>query len=183
MLEFPPRTFVGCCTANKRTAHENSSTLKASHARLIDHLMHGYNKGVRPVQDWRKATDVYVDLFIYAILAVEEKEQLITTYIWYHQSWFDEFLTWDPEEFDNVTKISVPVSWIWVPDIMVMELVDAGKLPEDSYVYIDSTGKVYNNKPFQIQSTCTFDIYYFPFDRQNCSITFTSWTHTRLNIH
>lgn len=97
-------------------------TLKPAHARLIDHLMHGYNKGVRPVQDWRKPTTVQVYLKIYAILEVDERKQALSTYIWYHQSWADEFLTWDPENFGNITTITVPTDWIWLPDIVVTEL-------------------------------------------------------------
>ncbi|XP_075696920.1 5-hydroxytryptamine receptor 3A-like [Rhinoderma darwinii] len=145
--------------------------------------MNGYNKGVRPVQDWRKATDVYIDLMIYAILGVDEKKQVLTTYIWYNQSWIDEFLTWDPLKFDNISKISIPTHWVWVPDIMVIELVETGEYIEESYVYLDYTGRIYNNKPFQIKSSCKFNIYYFPFDHQNCTLTFTSWTHTTQDIN
>ncbi|XP_075134135.1 5-hydroxytryptamine receptor 3A-like [Leptodactylus fuscus] len=144
--------------------------------------MNGYNKGVRPVLNWRKAINVYIDINIYAILEVDEKNQVFSTYIWYEQCWTDEFLTWDPEKFDNITKISIPTDWVWVPDIMVIELVSAGKAQEDSYVYVDSKGMIDNNKPFQIKSTCNFNIYYFPFDQHNCSLTFTSWIHTKDDI-
>ncbi|XP_071969552.1 5-hydroxytryptamine receptor 3A-like [Engystomops pustulosus] len=99
------------------------------------------------------------------------------------QSWVDEFLTWDPEKFDNITKISIPTHWIWLPDIMVIEMVDVKKPPEDTYVYIDYNGSVFYSKPFQIKSTCNFNIYYFPFDQHNCSLTFTSWSHTSQDIN
>ncbi|KAG9482187.1 hypothetical protein GDO78_011081 [Eleutherodactylus coqui] len=162
------------------TAQENNSTLKPTHVRLTEHLMHGYNKGVRPVKDWRKPINVYVDIMIYAVLGVDEKNQAFSTYIWYNQSWADEFLTWDPDKFDNITKISIPTRWLWVPDIMIIELVDPGKTTEEAYVYLDYNGKIHNNKPLQLKSTCNFDIYYFPFDRHKCSMTFTSWIHTSM---
>ncbi|XP_069802740.1 5-hydroxytryptamine receptor 3A-like [Dendropsophus ebraccatus] len=164
-------------------AQENNVTLKRTHGTLIEHLMHGYNKGVRPVQDWRKPTNVYIDIEIYAILEVDEKQQAFSTYIWYNQSWVDEFLTWDPEEFDNITKVSIPAQWIWRPDITVVQLLEAGKTVEVSYVYVNNEGRVYNNIPFQIKSSCKFDIHYFPFDHHNCTITFTSWTHTTQDIN
>ncbi|XP_069599201.1 5-hydroxytryptamine receptor 3A-like [Ranitomeya imitator] len=140
--------------------------------------MQGYNKGVRPVQDWKRATTVHVDIMIYAILGVDEKNQIMTTYIWYNQSWFDEFLTWDPENFDNVTKISIPTQWVWKPDIVVTEQVDEVKSSDETFVYLDYTGRVYNNKPMLIKSSCKVNLYYFPFDHQNCCLTFSSWTHT-----
>ncbi|CAN2388272.1 This is one of the several different receptors for 5- hydroxytryptamine (serotonin), partial [Pristimantis euphronides] len=61
--------------------------------------------------------------------------------------------------------------------------VDPGKPVEDIYVYVDHTGKIHNSKPLQIKSTCNFDIYYFPFDVHNCSLTFTSWIHTTKDIN
>lgn len=38
------------------------------------------------------------------------------------QYWHHEFLVWDPDECDGVTKISLPVKQLWSPDIIVYEL-------------------------------------------------------------
>lgn len=38
------------------------------------------------------------------------------------QFWTDEFLQWTPEDFDNITKLSIPTDSIWVPDILINEL-------------------------------------------------------------
>ncbi|OCT72556.1 hypothetical protein XELAEV_18035536mg [Xenopus laevis] len=103
------------------TANVNRSS-KPALLRLSDHLMEGYKKGVRPVQNWRQTTTVYIDVMVYAILGVDEKNQVLTTYIWYRQFWVDEFLTWDPKEFENVSQISIPTEKIWVPDILINEL-------------------------------------------------------------
>ncbi|XP_063797836.1 5-hydroxytryptamine receptor 3A-like [Pseudophryne corroboree] len=110
-------------------------------------------------------------------LNTTEKSQVLTTYIWYNQSWVDEFLTWDPSDFDNVTVISIPTRRVWEPDIMIIEFVDAGKSPEVAYVYVNNKGRIFNNKPMKIVTSCNLDVYYFPFDHQNCSISFASWTH------
>ncbi|KAM4014806.1 5-hydroxytryptamine receptor 3A-like isoform 2-T2 [Anomaloglossus baeobatrachus] len=144
--------------------------------------MQGYNNGVRPVHDWKKATTIYIDVMIYAILGVDEKNQVMTTYMWYNQSWFDEFLTWNPEEFNNITKISIPTHLVWIPDIVVIEQVDAEKSAENSFIYLDYTGRVYNNKPMLIKSSCNVNLFYFPFDHQNCCLTFSSWIHTTQDI-
>ncbi|XP_054031970.1 5-hydroxytryptamine receptor 3A [Dryobates pubescens] len=145
--------------------------------RLSHYLLAHYQKGTRPVQDWRKTTNVAIDLMVYAILSVDEKNQVLTTYIWYRQHWTDEFLRWDPAHFDNVTQLSLPVESIWVPDILINEFVDVGKSPHVPYVYVDHHGEVQNLKPIQVMTACSLDIYNFPFDVQNCSLTFTSWLH------
>lgn len=38
------------------------------------------------------------------------------------QIWTDEFLVWDPEEFDGITEISLSSDAIWVPDLIISEL-------------------------------------------------------------
>ncbi|XP_053308029.1 5-hydroxytryptamine receptor 3A-like [Spea bombifrons] len=165
----------------KETSNVSSSGTAVQ--RLAEQLMDGYNKAVRPVRDWRQATTVYIDIVIYAIIGVDEKNQMLTTYIWYNQSWVDEFLTWNPMEFENVTRISFSTQNIWTPDICVVEFVAVEKSLDIPYVYINNEGKVFNNKPIQIVTACNLNIYYFPFDIQNCSLTFTSWIHSIQDIN
>ncbi|XP_069598823.1 5-hydroxytryptamine receptor 3A-like [Ranitomeya imitator] len=120
---------------------------------------------------------------VYAILGVDEKNQVLTTYIWYRQFWVDEFLKWNPKEYENVTQISIPTEKIWVPDILINEFVDVGKSPDIPYVYVNHEGRVQNYKPIQVVTACSLNIYNFPFDLQNCSLTFTSWLHTIQDIN
>ncbi len=37
------------------------------------------------------------------------------------QNWFDEFLNWDPAEYDNVERIRVSKDRVWLPDINVFQ--------------------------------------------------------------
>lgn len=135
------------------------------------------------MRDWRQSTTVAIDLMVYAILNVDEKNQVLTTYVWYRQEWTDEFLTWDPEEFDDVKQISVPTANIWVPDILINEFVDVGKSPDIPYIYVGHTGLVRNYKPIQVVTACSLNIYNFPYDVQKCSLTFQSWLHTTKDIN
>ncbi|KAJ1175405.1 hypothetical protein NDU88_000693 [Pleurodeles waltl] len=170
-------------TETCKTQNSSASCSKPTLIRLFDHLMDGYQKSVRPVRDWKQATDVSIDVMVYSILDVDEKNQVLTTYIWYRQIWKDEFLTWEPEDFDNVTQVSIPTDKIWVPDILINEFVDVGKSPDIPYVYVKNTGHVKNYKPIQVLTACSLDIYSFPFDVQNCTLTFTSWLHKIQDIN
>uniref|UniRef100_A0A8C0GS67 5-hydroxytryptamine receptor 3A n=1 Tax=Chelonoidis abingdonii TaxID=106734 RepID=A0A8C0GS67_CHEAB len=173
VIFFPP---LAARKGNNRTLNSAKPAL----LQLSDYLLTHYRKGVRPVQDWRRTTNVAIDVMVYAILSVDEKNQVLTTYIWYRQHWIDEFLRWNPEDFDNITQMSLPTQSIWVPDILINEFVDVGKSPDIPYVYVSYHGEVQNLKPIQVMTACSLDIYNFPFDVQNCSLTFTSWLH---NIH
>uniref|UniRef100_A0A8C4YBY4 5-hydroxytryptamine receptor 3A n=1 Tax=Gopherus evgoodei TaxID=1825980 RepID=A0A8C4YBY4_9SAUR len=159
------------------------NSAKPALLQLSDYLLTHYRKGVRPVQDWRRTTNVAIDVMVYAILSVDEKNQVLTTYIWYRQHWIDEFLRWNPEDFDNITQMSLPTQSIWVPDILINEFVDVGKSPDIPYVYVRYHGEVQNLKPIQVMTACSLDIYNFPFDVQNCSLTFTSWLHNIRDIN
>uniref|UniRef100_A0A8C7L612 5-hydroxytryptamine receptor 3B n=2 Tax=Oncorhynchus TaxID=8016 RepID=A0A8C7L612_ONCKI len=141
-------------------------------------LLRKYDCGVRPVQNWTRPTLIHIDLILQSVLDVDGKTQQVTTSIWYRQIWTDEFLVWDPEEFDGITEISLSSDAIWVPDLIISEFVDVGESPAIPYVYVNSSGMVKNNKPIQVVSACDLELYAFPFDKQNCTLTFRSWLHS-----
>ncbi|XP_075888286.1 5-hydroxytryptamine receptor 3B, partial [Nelusetta ayraudi] len=141
-------------------------------------LLRKYDCGVRPVHNWTSLTTVYIDLVLQSVLDADGKTQSLTTSIWYRQVWTDEFLVWDPEEFDGINEISLLSDAIWIPDVIVTEFVDAGKSPPIPYVYVNSSGSVRNYRPMQVAVACSLEMYAFPFDKQNCSLTFRSWLHS-----
>lgn len=51
------------------------------------------------------------------------------------------------------------------------------KSPKTPYVYLYSTGRVFDDKPLRVVSSCKLGIYSFPFDIQNCTLTFGSYLH------
>uniref|UniRef100_A0A3Q2DV93 5-hydroxytryptamine (serotonin) receptor 3B n=1 Tax=Cyprinodon variegatus TaxID=28743 RepID=A0A3Q2DV93_CYPVA len=143
-------------------------------------LLRKYDCGVRPVHNWTSSITVYIDLILQSVLDVDGKTQSITASIWYRQFqiWRDEFLVWDPEDFDGITELSLSSDAIWVPDIIVTE-VEEGKSPPIPYVYVNSSGCVKNYRPIQAVLACSLEMYAFPFDKQNCSLTFRSWLHSK----
>uniref|UniRef100_A0ABI7ZCM3 5-hydroxytryptamine receptor 3B n=1 Tax=Felis catus TaxID=9685 RepID=A0ABI7ZCM3_FELCA len=155
------------------TPHPRNSTLY----RLTKQLLQKYHKKVRPVHDRTKATTVYLDVFVHAVLDVDAQNQKLKTSIWYYEVWDDEFLSWSPTVFDGIREISLPLSAIWAPDIIISEFVDI-ESPGLPYVYVNSSGTIKNAKPIQVVSTCNLETYAFPFDMQNCSLTFSSILHT-----
>lgn len=56
--------------------------------------------------------------------------------------------------------------------------MDRDTSPRIPYVHLDSSGYVTDNRPVRSVSSCNLDIYTFPFDTQNCSLTFNSYIHT-----
>ncbi|XP_058846461.1 5-hydroxytryptamine receptor 3A-like [Acipenser ruthenus] len=131
-------------------------------------------KFTRPVNDWRRPTVVYMDITLYSILAVIEKSQTFTAYIWVSMIWQNEFISWDPSEFCGISKILVPKELLWIPDISIYEFTDETTFPDLPYLHIDNNGKVEMLYSRRVVSTCNINVHQFPFDTQNCNLTFGS---------
>ncbi|KAM9848887.1 5-hydroxytryptamine receptor 3A-like [Aulostomus maculatus] len=131
---------------------------------------------IRPVTNMSTQTNITLFFILYGVLGVDEKAQLLTTYIWLHFWWQNEFVSWDPVQC-GTDKISLPRHKFWVPDIVINEFMDENTAPHVPYVYLHSDGKVHDAKPAKVVSSCNLDIYTFPFDIQNCTLTFNSYIH------
>uniref|UniRef100_A0A672N2S8 5-hydroxytryptamine receptor 3A-like n=1 Tax=Sinocyclocheilus grahami TaxID=75366 RepID=A0A672N2S8_SINGR len=91
--------------------------------------------------------------------------------------WNIEGLSWDPDEC-GTDRISLPRKKLWIPDIVINEFMDENKSPDTYYLYVQHTGKVMDDLPIHVISSCNMDIYSFPFDIQNCTFTFNSYKLT-----
>ncbi|XP_077964218.1 uncharacterized protein LOC120824093 [Gasterosteus aculeatus] len=132
----------------------------------------------RPAVNLSNPTIANISFTLYAVLGVNEKTQILTTFLWLRQYWHHEFLVWDPDECDGVTKISLPVKKLWSPDIIVYEFVDDDVSQACPYVYVNHTGHIRWDRMLRLVSACNLKIFSFPFDMQNCSFTFGSYMHT-----
>lgn len=139
----------------------------------------------------------------------DERNQILTTYLWVRQVWMDAYLTWKKEDYDGLDTIRIPSSYVWRPDIVLYNryvcLKDnikkrllqmttenfkkASTFPiissaDDEFtstmetnVVIRNDGQVMWDQPSITKSSCSVDVAFFPFDVQECHLTFGSWTH------
>ncbi|XP_066503163.1 5-hydroxytryptamine receptor 3A-like [Hoplias malabaricus] len=135
-------------------------------------------KPFRPAVNLSNPTITNISFTLYAVLGVNEKTQILTTFLWLRLYWFHEFLIWDPEVCDGVSKISLPVLNLWTPDIIVYEFVDDDVSQACPYVYVNHTGHIRYDRMLRLVSACNLEIFSFPFDIQNCTFTFGSYMHT-----
>ncbi|XP_030584133.1 5-hydroxytryptamine receptor 3A-like [Archocentrus centrarchus] len=132
----------------------------------------------RPAVNLSNPTIANISFTLYAVLGVNEKTQILTTFLWLRLYWRHEFLVWDPDECDGLTKISLPVKELWSPDIIVYEFVDDDVSQACPYVYVNHTGHIRWDRMLRLVSACNLEIFSFPFDVQNCTFTFGSYMHT-----
>ena len=53
------------------------------------------------------------------MLLQDEKNQVLTTNVWFDQEWQDELLKWDPKDFGGIEKLLIPCDKLWLPDIVL----------------------------------------------------------------
>uniref|UniRef100_A0A096M7M3 Uncharacterized protein n=1 Tax=Poecilia formosa TaxID=48698 RepID=A0A096M7M3_POEFO len=136
---------------------------------------------IRPVENQLTYTNISVYFTLYGILGVDEKSQLLITYIWTFYWWKNEFISWDPVQC-GTNNISLPKEKFWLPDIVINEFMEENKAPSVPYVYLFNDGTMRNSFPVRVVSSCNLNIYTFPFDIQNCSLTFNSYIYYATEI-
>ncbi|KAK0411126.1 hypothetical protein QR680_005497 [Steinernema hermaphroditum] len=99
--------------------------------------------------------------------------------------WQDEFLRWNPENYEGATEIFLASEEIWIPEFSLYyshNFNDAVKLLSNNDVRVNYTGHVRYYLPFSTESLCKLDVKFFPFDIQQCTLLFGSWAHSNDSI-
>ncbi|XP_034439744.1 5-hydroxytryptamine receptor 3A-like isoform X1 [Hippoglossus hippoglossus] len=149
---------------------------------LLEALTPIFNlSAIRPVMNMTTCTNIKIFFTLYGILGVDEKAQLLTTYLWLHYWWINELVSWDPVEC-GTNKITLPRDKFWIPDIVINEFMDENTAPTVPYLNLYSNGWMHDAYPAKVVSSCNLDIYNFPFDIQNCTLTFNSYIHYATDI-
>ncbi|XP_008578069.1 PREDICTED: neuronal acetylcholine receptor subunit alpha-4 isoform X1 [Galeopterus variegatus] len=163
----------------------NSHVETRAHAeeRLLKKLFSGYNKWSRPVANISDVVLVHFGLSIAQLIDVDEKNQMMTTNVWVKQEWHDYKLRWDPADYENVTSIRIPSELIWRPDIVLYNNADGDfAVTHLTKAHLFHDGRVQWTPPAIYKSSCSIDVTFFPFDQQNCTMKFGSWTYDKAKI-
>ncbi|XP_035285139.1 neuronal acetylcholine receptor subunit beta-2-like isoform X1 [Anguilla anguilla] len=117
------------------------------------------------------------------LISVHEREQIMTTNVWLTQEWQDYRLSWVPEEFDGMLKVRLPSKHIWLPDVVLYNNADGMyEVSFYSNAVVSHDGSVFWLPPAIYKSACKIEVKHFPFDQQNCTLRFRSWTYDRTEI-
>ncbi|XP_064786839.1 5-hydroxytryptamine receptor 3A-like [Oncorhynchus masou masou] len=151
-----------------------------SYHRLLDHLGLSQKSeslsNVRPVWNWTTPTPVMVDTYLYGILDVNEKSQTFTSHVMISMGWENELISWEPNDWCGIESVAVPRDMLWIPDVMILEdISDTGSITLSPYTEVAHSGMAYVTESRRLTTTCKMNLFKFPFDTQNCSITFISF--------
>ncbi|KAM4826130.1 neuronal acetylcholine receptor subunit alpha-5 [Thomomys bottae] len=144
---------------------------------LFKDLFQDYERWVRPVEQLSDKIKIKFGLAISQLVDVDEKNQLLTTNVWLKQEWVDAKLKWNPADYGGIKVIRVPSDSLWTPDIVLFDNADGRFEGASTKTVVRHDGRVRWMRPANYRSSCTIDVTFFPFDLQNCSLKFGSWTY------
>ncbi|KAF7655949.1 hypothetical protein LDENG_00048090 [Lucifuga dentata] len=146
--------------------------------KLLNDLMENYSSALRPVEDTDKTLNVTLQITLSQIKDMDERNQELTTYLWIRQIWHDANLKWNKEDYDGLEVIRIPSDLVWRPDIVLYNKAgEESSGPADTNVVLRYNGEITWDSPAITKSSCVVDVSYFPFDWQQCNLTFGSWTY------
>ncbi|XP_078251066.1 neuronal acetylcholine receptor subunit alpha-3-like [Rhinoraja longicauda] len=154
-----------------------------SEDRLFRRIFRRYNQYIRPVENVSDPVTVQFEVSMSQLVKVDEVNQIMETNLWLRHIWNDYKFRWNPVEYDGIKYIRVPSDKIWKPDIVLYNNAFGDFQVEDkNKALLKYDGTVTWMPPAIFKSSCPMDITYFPFDYQNCSMKFGSWTYDKAKI-
>ncbi|XP_072551983.1 neuronal acetylcholine receptor subunit alpha-3 [Salminus brasiliensis] len=158
------------------------SCSEAEH-RLFSVIFSSYNQYIRPVENVSDPVIVQFEVSMSQLVKVDEVNQIMETNLWLRHIWNDYKLRWDPKDFGGVEFIRVPSNRIWKPDIVLYNnAVGDFQVDDKTKALLRYNGDVTWIPPAIFKSSCKIDVTYFPFDYQNCTMKFGSWTYDKAKI-
>ncbi|XP_062849385.1 cholinergic receptor, nicotinic, beta 1 (muscle) like [Trichomycterus rosablanca] len=152
--------------------------------RLLDNLFKDYNLKVRPSRAWNETVMVRVGMTLVQLISLDEKNGEMTTNVFMNMAWTDYRLSWNPKDYDGIDIIRIPPTKVWRPDIYLINNND-GQFDVALYVnvLVTSDGTVSWLPPAIYRSSCSIEVAYFPFDWQNCTMVFRSYTYDASEVN
>ncbi|XP_034024272.1 neuronal acetylcholine receptor subunit alpha-10a [Thalassophryne amazonica] len=147
--------------------------------KLLKDLFPNYTSALRPVEDTNTVLNVTLQVTLSQIIDMDERNQILTAYLWIRRVWIDAYLKWNKDEYDGLDTIRIPSSYVWKPDIVLYNNADDHFTgPMDTNVVIRHDGQITWDSPAITKSSCKVDVSFFPFDAQQCRFTYGSWTYS-----
>ncbi|KAM9817054.1 neuronal acetylcholine receptor subunit alpha-3 [Neosynchiropus ocellatus] len=151
--------------------------------KLFSVIFSSYNPFIRPVENVSDPVVVHFEVSMSQLVKVDEINQIMETNLWLRHIWNDYKLKWNPKDFGGVEFIRVPSDKIWKPDIVLYNnAVGDFQVDDKTKALLRYNGDVTWIPPAIFRSSCRIDVTYFPFDYQNCTMKFGSWTYDKAKI-
>ena len=95
----------------------------------------------RPSSNFSAALNVSLDVYLLSINTVDVVSQMMEVAVYMEIQWTDEYMTWNPTDYNDITYFLRPQEMFWRPDISLRNGLTALKI----LGYDELLLEVYNN--------------------------------------
>ncbi|XP_062577785.1 acetylcholine receptor subunit beta-type lev-1-like [Saccostrea cucullata] len=149
--------------------------------RLSVDIKKNYNKMIRGVQDMRELTPLF---FLFSLIRIAEFDEVngkISVVGYFTVYWSDYRMKWEPKEYNETENILFAEKDVWRPLVVLASPQEEfRRLGDDDNFFIryNSEGRAEWYPGDIWASSCTPDMYKYPYDTQSCSISFVVWGYS-----
>ncbi|KAM4611909.1 acetylcholine receptor subunit beta [Polymixia lowei] len=171
--------LLACCLCSLSSLGGASEGEKT----LMKILFSNYNLKVRPAPTAEERVVVRVGMTLSSFVGLNMKNEEMSTVVVMNLEWTDHRLSWKPKQHDGIEVLRIPAGKVWLPDIVLINNND-GVFDVALHVHVQaySNGRVTWTPPALYCSSCAVKVTYFPFDWQNCTMQFRSYTYDSTEI-
>ena len=140
-------------------------------------LFQKYDKYVRPIKNISHTLPLKIGIEIRGLEEFNQKDEISIFNTWVTMMWYDEYLTWNIDDFDNLDHITINNNLIWKPDIELYNSASKAKVYNiQDKVRLQNDGYILWIRPATFSFSCPLSLKEFQTDSQTCSMIFGSWS-------
>jgi len=154
----------------------------SSEKRLTKYLKENYERmGIngRPTYNHTTVLDVDLTLGIVRIHNIDAEQQKMSSQGILFMKWTDILLKWEPSDFGNVESLVLPSDAVWMPDIVLLNLLEPSTLMFEARITVKSNGEVSYSPQYHFTSLCENA----EKKELTCPLKFGSWVHSSKQIN
>ncbi|XP_070198142.1 gamma-aminobutyric acid receptor subunit alpha-2-like [Littorina saxatilis] len=152
--------------------------------RVLDNLLSGYNKEVRPGIG-RQTVMVDTNMLIKSMGPISENDMSYSMQVYFRQRWRDERLQFNMTNVTQFTLSNRFMNHIWKPPTYFLN-GRRSKLHNitvpNQFVRIESNGNIYMSKRLTIHARCPMRLARYPMDAQVCPLYIGSYGYTTKDV-
>ena len=94
------------------------------------------------------------------------------------QRWVDKKLVWNPQAYNNLSRINISTKRVWVPDLEFYNNAPDKfiQMHAKNFVTVKNDGIVFWFDTIEAQFFCSTDMSNWPHDKHECTLSLGSWT-------
>ncbi|CAG0923505.1 unnamed protein product, partial [Notodromas monacha] len=112
---FSPENGCGDSSNNQARIANETNLLKKLHLTLYNN----YVSSVKPVINPMDSVNVSIQLVLFNLIGLDERQQILTMNSELLLEWYDPFLTWNTSDYGGVTQTKIDPDKVWTPDVIL----------------------------------------------------------------